>query len=83
MWVHEQISVAKIENVLHLMGHQYEALAHGEGFTLLDCKFPSEGGEYELVFDESQGDMLLTDVLDQLESAGVDRSAFLTLLDTI
>ena len=26
MGVHEQISVVTIENVLHLMGHQYEAL---------------------------------------------------------
>ena len=66
--------------VLHVMGHQYQTVPHGEGLIFLDCQHPGVGGPYELLFDVSLGDIPINDVLDQVELAGIDRSVFLTHL---
>lgn len=79
----ERIPVARIIEVLHKLGHSYEVVSNRDGLVVLDGQFPEAGGTYSLHFDESRGPMPLSDIIDQIEIAGIDRSAFLAELDTV
>jgi hypothetical protein len=79
----EFIPLGKLEAVLRAMGHNYEAVLNDDGLVVLDCTFPGEGGSYPIIFDELLGGVQLIDLIEQIELAGVDRSAFLTHLDSI
>lgn len=81
----EWIDLSLVVNVLFNMGHRYKVEEVEGGFAYLECAFPEGGGggPYELVFDISMGRILVADVLDAVEGAGIDRSVFLTHLDAL
>ena len=63
--------------MLHVLGHDYRIVFEGEGLIVLDGEFPGEGGPYSLQLDVSRGEVPLSDLIDQIEIAGIDRAAFL------